>query len=768
MLHVHFISEVEQAMESRQLSTTGVGATPMSVGTISTTVPQNTMPYTCQPCAKRKVKCDKIYPVCSTCEKGKSECTWQAPAPRRKRRRLSDNASMKEKMMKYENVLKQHGLLPVDLESPSTTAEGDNVNDQMRNRNLSSAISTPISESMRLMSAVFFADQDITKRDKLLTSGQGNAKYIGNNLWRDLGDEEMGEIYRDEEEENEEEHVADNTASATYEDPLTAAFMSIGTRCLLAYHPTHTEAMFLWQTHIENVEPLCRILHIPTVSQTVSSISRSPSTATRSDECLLFSIYHFAVFSMTDTDCHSHLHCARTTLLQNYSFAARQALLNASFLKTTSLTILQSLILFLMASRPTYDPHTFWIFTGVAVRIAQRIGLHRDGDGMDISPFEVEMRRRLFYQLLPLDGIASQMAGTGINIITEPTWNTKPASNLNDDQIWPEMDANQPPPVEKEGATGMIFCLARVCIGKYFSKTVVKFDLDPAALRNEDATAERMINDAEREVEEKYLRYCDIINPLHFLTLLSARSAITAMRLRVNLTKVKNNTISGAEQRELLQFAFKILDTDTAAYTNVSLKRYMWHIRPFFAWGTWDSLIFLLTSLRKGVIAEYDRGGNENGDAHGSSGEWMTGEERDQAWKRIQAMYENHCELLEAKRALQIAIGSLTIKAWDFSPPSPFIEKADVGEPMFIRTLRALRAAKRTKSKKRIEIMDTPEIDNAMSLRLDGDPSSFDPMPASDETNALFRDFPGLDFDLDMVDWSFWDQLMKEDQKQSA
>jgi hypothetical protein len=95
---------------------------------------------------------------------------------------------------------------------------------------------------------------------------------------------------------------------------------------------------------------------------------------------------------------------------------------------------MQALVLFFLPFRYFYNPHTYWILTGVAVRIAQRMGLHRDGEKLGLPPFDVQMRRRLFYQLLPLDGIASQMSGTGIAIMLD-NCDTQQPLNINDDQI---------------------------------------------------------------------------------------------------------------------------------------------------------------------------------------------------------------------------------------------------------------------------------------------------------------------------------------------
>ncbi|KAL8820211.1 MAG: hypothetical protein Q9191_007562 [Dirinaria sp. TL-2023a] len=669
---------------------------------------QPTMPCACQNCAKRKVRCDKITPICSSCRKGKLECVYQAPLPPRRKRKLSGEVN--EKLARYERILHQHGLLPQDADaSPSTdgTPQG--------------------------LIPFRFTDSETSKTGKLLT-GHGKSRYIDSNLWRTLGDDEMQHMYDDEEEDQ----VATEVAGGSVSDPLTGAFM--GTQQdLLHYHPTHAEAIMLWKTHIDRVEPICKILHIPSTFKTVEMASQQPSLASKADECLLFAIYHFAVFSMAEEECEKNLGQSRATLMQKYQFATRQALVNASFLKTTEMSIMQALALFLIPCRYFYDPHTYWILTGVAVRIAQRIGLHRDGEKLGLPPFDVQMRRRLFYQLLPLDGIASQMSGTGIAVPID-TWDTEPPLNLNDDQIWPGMTER---PEEKKGATEMIFCLTRSSVGRTFARTGKSVQAAATGQFKDYNEVEPLINEAEREVEEKYIRYCDIVNPLHFLTIGFARSAITAMRLRTRLPRVRNQTVPDAERRELLRLSQKIIDTDTAAYAHTSLRKYMWHVRSFFAWGSWDSLVFILTSLRRSDL--------------------LSPAETDAAWSRVEQVYSNHGELLESERALQIAVGRLTLKAWNANPPS-----GNSPEPAFITTLRSLR---------KLNPHSRAERRGSSAATLDPRTDKFSPTspsPASD-ASTLFGNLSGdmgfdigNDFNLDTADWTFWDHLIQDHQAQGG
>ncbi|KAL4922015.1 hypothetical protein BDW62DRAFT_172863 [Aspergillus aurantiobrunneus] len=49
------------------------------------------MLYTCRTCSKRKVKCGKATPRCSSCFRSKLECVYQEPAPRSRKRKWSSN-----------------------------------------------------------------------------------------------------------------------------------------------------------------------------------------------------------------------------------------------------------------------------------------------------------------------------------------------------------------------------------------------------------------------------------------------------------------------------------------------------------------------------------------------------------------------------------------------------------------------------------------------------------------------------------------------------
>ncbi|KAK3306709.1 uncharacterized protein B0T15DRAFT_483988 [Chaetomium strumarium] len=640
----------------------------------------------CRTCARRKVKCDKVAPICSTCRKSKLECSYKLPDPGGRKRKRS-SAELLQRLARYEHVLREHGLLEEAQAGVSTL--GQVATSQGSDRSISLLWDEP-------------EDSRVTGR---LVTTQAGSRYVSSLLWQNLEYDEAEGL-------SESEGLEDNSAAPSNGfDPLTAALMDGRFRPLDHYRPPPFQARFLWATYIENVEALCKILHIPSTSKMIEATLQRYESASnpdecavsQADECLLFAIYHFAVFSMTDEDCLASLHDSRATLLQRYRLAARQALINASFLKTTEFIVLQAFVLFLLSSQHQYDPATFWILTGAAVRIAQCMGLHRDGEKLGLPPFEVEMRRRLFYQLLPLEARASQTAGMGISI-PPYAWNVRLPLNVDDDQIWPGMTET---PQEQQGATEMIFCLSRAYLGSFFLRSSRGGNGSAggeglSAWRLRDEEAERVVRKAESEAEEKFIRYCDVVNPLHYLTICSARSGVTAMRLRVKLAKIRNQKATETDTKDALQLALKTLETDSAVCAHPGLERYRWHIKPF-----------MLLSPR----------------------------ETDTAWVTLKNMHHNHGQLYAPDRPLYASLRRLTIKAWDVNPPSWAHNKE---RTEFIDTLRSDRSHLLSEGNN----TETAESASVCQLPKAGSILDFD---------------LGREFDLVGADWSFSsDHLLRE------
>jgi len=79
--------------------------------------------------------------------------------------------------------------------------------------------------------------------------------------------------------------------------------------------------------------------------------------------------------------------------------ATKTALLRAKFMSSTSIVVLQALVFHIFSIRDVYEPRAVWILTGIAILVAEGMGMHIDGALLGLSPFETEIRRRIWWQL---------------------------------------------------------------------------------------------------------------------------------------------------------------------------------------------------------------------------------------------------------------------------------------------------------------------------------------------------------------------------------
>lgn len=230
--------------------------------------------------------------------------------------------------------------------------------------------------------------------------------------------------------------------------------------------------------------------------------------------------------------------------------------------------------------------------------------------------------------------------------------------------------------------------------------------------------ADKVISAAESEVEENFIRYCDVVDPLHFLTIGLARSGLTAMRLRVRLPRIRDPSTTNEERKEAFNLAQKTLGIDAAVHAHSDISKFQWHIRPFFLWGTREAFIFTLTVLSK-------------------RRDLLTTEETEAAWNSVTELYKNHEELFDGKQALHVGLRRLTLKAWD-----SFQSDNVAAEPEFIRTLRHLQDKKGTRH-------NQCQSETAETTSMEADVMGF----------AMSTDF---EFDVD--DWVSWDQIIQDHQ----
>lgn len=229
-------------------------------------------------------------------------------------------------------------------------------------------------------------------------------------------------------------------------------------RSLRDLHPPLELSMRLFQIFTDNVLPVVRIFHTPTLMQLFWGAVMSLDSLDKETEALLFAIYYSAVISIDSLQCADMVGVARPVALERYKFAAEQALARANILNTHSSLLLQAAALYLSALRSHDGTRAVWSLIALVSHVARSMGYHRDGTMFNLSPFETEMRRRTWHLLVLLDNRSTEYHGYEPPVADNMAFDTRWPLNVNDSDL--STDMTEPPP-ESDGATDMILVHVR-------------------------------------------------------------------------------------------------------------------------------------------------------------------------------------------------------------------------------------------------------------------------------------------------------------------
>ncbi|PGH16990.1 hypothetical protein AJ79_01374 [Helicocarpus griseus UAMH5409] len=347
----------------------------------------------------------------------------------------------------------------------------------------------------------------------------------------------------------------------------------------------------LWQRYLEVVDPVLKIFHAPTVQKLVMSLICGQARLDSSATCLIFAIYYSTVVTMSDSECQQMLSEEKGMLLKRYRTGLETAFTKANIYRSTDIAVLQAFVLYIICGRLDRQGPDACSLIGVITGNAMRIGLHCDGESAGISPFDVEMRRRLWWHIYTLDvRIAEDYASDPCLI--ESSFNTKLPLNINDASLHPDMSE---PPQSQPGRTEMLLSLVmfevtafsrRIMFSDKFCRTNSYAILSPAQkLKAVDLLRGR--------IEKQYLSHCDKKIPFDFITatagrLIFAKLKIAAVKPKSNQDRRVPMSVSNRNSCiQLLQHAHVLRQYEKG-------KQWLW---PFQTCVEWDALAYLLLDL---------------------------------------------------------------------------------------------------------------------------------------------------------------------------
>ncbi|KPM46343.1 hypothetical protein AK830_g81 [Neonectria ditissima] len=565
-------------------------------------------PRSCVYCRRRKVKCDRQQP-CSNCVRGKLECSYPAGRGRAaKKPRKTLDGQLIERLHRLESIIRRltdQG----DTDAAGYDADAD-ANDEMLPVAATAGLETEPGAfhdhngPRDFPSASSHSSPEVSVDQQLgrLMIDDTRSYYVSNILWANLGNEieELRDMLHEPVSEDE-SCVPSDASMSEVASPLGASTAVMGFRSLshllLQYHPPLSQSVALLTVFSENVLPLVHIFHMPTTSRMYWDAIGSLDSVNKNTEALLFAIYYSAVISMEPEQCVSVLGATRASSLDKYRFAVEQALARANLLNTQSIILLQAAVLFLSALRNEDDSRTTWSLTSLVFHIAQAMGLHRDGTAFGLKPFDIELRRRLWWHVCLLDTRSSEFHGYA-PIVNEANFDTKLPLNIDDSHLTPQM--TEPPP-ESDGPTEMTFCLIR-CeamragwkVGYAPPSVGVSTASTDGALRDREAVVE----DLKQRLEERYLRHCNTSVPFLQLSSTVARLIIARIWLVVHYP-VRDKTEYPARmdttmRDRLFSTSVEVLELSGVLLAGKDMSRWTWHSKTHIQW---HAVILVLSEI---------------------------------------------------------------------------------------------------------------------------------------------------------------------------
>ncbi|KAM6483680.1 hypothetical protein HDV62DRAFT_359091 [Trichoderma sp. SZMC 28011] len=547
-------------------------------------------PYSCLSCRKKKKKCDRVYP-CVNCRKAGADCLF---VPRRPSTRPKTTQGMLERLQHLEGVighLRDNYSQGGTQQSPKTTEARANAIIEGREATRRSS-PTNNRGTQNQNDAVTELGTELGR----LAIGDGRSRYISSSFWASL-DEEVDDLKSLLMELPDDQKVW-NTPNPL-EIGVTNQSFIFGTgaqhQSLSGLHPPMQHALLYWRLFKENCDRLIKVLHIPTFEPMILQAIKQPISIPKGLEALIFSIYFSAVESLSEDECCEIFGSHKGDLIDTYKFATEQALARAKFLETDELIVLQAFVIFLMSLRNHCSIRLMWSLTALVVRLAQNAGIHRDGTHFNLSPFTVEMRRRLWWSICVLDSRACEDSGHDATL-PHGGADTYIPLNINDTDLTVQM---KEPPQPRVGLTEMSFSLVRFEATSLFRRLQYAFTSPVEKGDKDQDLAEKMkeVSESQHRLEELYLKYCDLSDPFSWYIYTIAQIVFTKMRLvahHPSLRRAGYAELPRETQDRLFTSSITILEYWLALNTEKKTRKWRWLCETYIQWY---ALTFLLSAL---------------------------------------------------------------------------------------------------------------------------------------------------------------------------
>lgn len=275
---------------------------------------------------------------------------------------------------------------------------------------------------------------------------------------------------------------------------------------------------------------------------------------------------------------------------------------------------------------------------GVAMRIAQRMGIHAESSNCKHTILEAEMRRRLWWSLVMFDSRICELANAKATYL-DLTWDCQLPLNVSDSDLRDEM---KEPPSGQLQMSESVFSVVRAEMGNALRQSSFYLKLVNPRLTlliqpsQQDQGASSLAEKLEEKLEQHYFRSCNEDNPLHLMTMWTARIFLSKYSMIERITS--NETNDGSKN---LKHAFRMLECDTKILSTPALRGYIWYLNAYFPFPAYLHIVRNIKQETPPEIAE-------------------------RAWKLMNDNFEARFSTLKLSDNSSFkALAGITLQAWD-------------------------------------------------------------------------------------------------------
>lgn len=401
----------------------------------------------CLECRKRKLKCSKTSPSCINCVKSGRDCLYIGP-------RL-DEASQ----LRLAEIKEKQGSLERQLErdvAKSTTSKS-----VLQQRILADELDDDYDDERNLEATPLVA-LDLTYEDDADgADGADDMIDLGIQIGKMRITERIGGLSRpriSEEistglsgQQGQRHGGFDNMSDAGASDISMPDFLRPGSQYLvptsgfffgqvvvdqpsiLQFLPPRVSGDRLMRQYYTSVHPIAPCTHRPSLELTYATFwdeieagfEPRPST-----QAVVFAAMFSGAVSM-DEDLGGY---PNGNWIASLKMGTETALSKANFLRTTKVETMQAFIMYMLPLCRAEVSRAHSVLVGAAVRMAECMGLHRDGEAYGLTPLETHVRRLIWHQLCFLDIRTCEAQGPK-PVIRREDYDTKLPLNCNEDDL---------------------------------------------------------------------------------------------------------------------------------------------------------------------------------------------------------------------------------------------------------------------------------------------------------------------------------------------